>query len=844
MKRLTAILISVLILISSNVVFADTIDDLRSINALPYNFDAVTEEYITRAEFAYMTAKILSREECAPQETIFADVTSDNEYSGYIDYLADRNIISGVDGAIFNPDVYIDTNAANKILISTLGYKNIAEKIGGYPEGYNKLAWDLSLYDGVTVSYNKLTKANAAQIVHNALLADVFDEYSQSGKRPLCDYLNISAYKGIFTDTDISSNSGEFLVRKNVYDENNEKLSVGEEHIFYMVRTENITQYEQVPATIWVDSDEKIVNIIPDKQIKVLYGYGYSVNGDNNVDSFYLPDEINSFSFVGDEEEYDVLSGLKVKYNNKYTDSHVKLCGEFIKAVLINDEITFIECFDVKEGGIITKKSSYEFSYTQGDAGMKKIQNILLKKSLHVFIDNKPSDYKDLEVGDVFDYYETDTELTIVATQNVKIGIFIEYSNGKNVNVGGMYYDINGKMYLSEDALYYDTAADITKFLNKNVTLYLSPSGYARYMTVSDDVIYDEFYGVIIGMNTSLFGDNAEIRLYKIDGESIEEKVYTTKENVRFNGISGNGTEGKLLAIKESVGGKLQGDSLYLFTLNDKEEISSISAPTAFYGTNGESANLTAFSSTSTLNVTVGDTAVRVSGNTPLIHLYETENRFGIRALKLESLDGLTGSGLTIKFYGAEKTEFPELYLVTGSLENYSPLSTTIDYGFYTGVKSIVLGEDGNEYRSISIIQGSIEKTFLLSDSFFADTNNSLPAGPAIVKYTTNRLVCGDNSIKILGIIHNFSSPQDEWLNENGDSLQRGVIEKIVGNRVYLTDGKSYIFPTSESKRIFVKYSVSAKNRFNPIDKDDIFAGDLVYYNLSGGRIEGIIVVK
>ena len=40
-----------------------------------------------------------------------------------------------------------------------------------------------------------------------------------------------------------------------------------------------------------------------------------------------------------------------------------------------------------------------------------------------------------------------------------------------------MYYDINGSLYLSTDASYYDTNVGIEKFFNKNVMLQLKGGG-------------------------------------------------------------------------------------------------------------------------------------------------------------------------------------------------------------------------------------------------------------------------------------------------------------------------------------------------------------------------------
>lgn len=847
MKRLIAVIISVLTLISSNIVFADTIGDLRAIKALPTGFDGTTEEYITRAEFAYMTTKILSREERAPQETIFADVTSENEYSGYIDYLADMGIVSGVDGAMFNPDAHIDTNAANKILVNALGYTDIAERFGGYPEGYNKLAWDLSLYDDVASSYGKLTKVNAAQIIHNALLADVRDEYSENGIRPLCDVLDISAYRGTFIDTDISSNTGVFNVTKNVYGENHRYLQTGKDYVFSMVRTENITQYERIPAVIWVDNEDKIVNVIPDKNVKVLYGYGYSVNGNEDADALYPVKNISTFCFVNDEEEYDVSEDIIVKYNNKYTDAHVKLCGNFVKAVMYMNEIIFMESFSLQEGGIITKKAANEIVYTQSLAGTKRINNVLLKKNVKVFIDNVPGDYADLGVNDVFDYYETDDDLTIVATQNLKRGTLEEYSVGDSVNINGMFYDIDGAIYFSADGSFYDTNADLSRFINKDVVLYLAPSGYARYITLAEDFVSNEFYGIVVGFEEATYTKNAEIKMYKVEGKKITEAVYSAKDKIKFDGVPVEVNDIKQ-AFTVAVSNKETGNSLYKFKVNTDDMIVSVSSAKYFNASESfvPDAKIAVESDGSgTMNIPWDNTFVRISSSMPITYIHTDENgKFHAANVTYADLSSwMTNIDLNVKFFGDEKTEYPDVTIAYGTMG----VSSTLYYGIYTGIKSTVVDEAGDKFCRVGILTSSGEQTYLLPENYAK--SDSVPTGNALVTYRLTTGFFDERPMHFVSNLIDLSSSRDEWLNENGDTLMQGVIDRIVGHRVYFKDGTTKIFEASDSKKLFVAYyDDRTKNRFVATTKDEIHSGDLVYYKIrstaKSGIISGMIVVR
>ena len=96
MKKITAILIAVIMLFASLSVSAGVVEDLKSLSVLPENvyFGDDSEDLITREEFAYITAKIMSGLDYEAKDTVFADVKADNPYSGYIDYLKNINIVS------------------------------------------------------------------------------------------------------------------------------------------------------------------------------------------------------------------------------------------------------------------------------------------------------------------------------------------------------------------------------------------------------------------------------------------------------------------------------------------------------------------------------------------------------------------------------------------------------------------------------------------------------------------------------------------------------------------------------------------------------------------------------
>ncbi|MBQ3573330.1 MAG: S-layer homology domain-containing protein, partial [Clostridia bacterium] len=341
MKKLTAILLVVIMLLVPSAAMAGTIEDLNAIDALPegVTYEETSGDVALRGEFAYMVAKILNSGEIAAQNTQFSDVTVDNIYSGYIKYLAEIGIVNGTNGTSFNPDGPLEMDAAAKMLVCAMGLGSVAEELGGYPDGYNYIARRVGLYKNLSTVGGELTKYNSTVILHNALLAEVPDEFSDTKGRLLCDVLGISAYSGIITDVDVVDHSVAFRVDSNVYAQNKKNLTIEQEHKLAVDKLINVSEYERVPVTIWVDSNDVVIHIICERDTEVVYGYLLSINGDDSEDGAYPASALDELMFINNDEVYSVDEDVLVKYNNKYTTAPVELCGKFAKAVVIDKKI-------------------------------------------------------------------------------------------------------------------------------------------------------------------------------------------------------------------------------------------------------------------------------------------------------------------------------------------------------------------------------------------------------------------------------------------------------------------------------------------------------------------------
>lgn len=198
MKKLTGILIlcGLIILASLSAAASDItghlhedavkmLSDFQIMNGYPdgtYRPDAS----ITRAEFAALTVRFAGMEESANGyygANSFYDVSQSDWYSEYAAFCKSMGFIDGYSDGSFGGNDSITSKQAVKIVLSVLGYKNIAESSGGYPDGYLKLAYENGLLKGVTAGDTSATRGEIARLLVNALDTKIADETYTTGSK-------------------------------------------------------------------------------------------------------------------------------------------------------------------------------------------------------------------------------------------------------------------------------------------------------------------------------------------------------------------------------------------------------------------------------------------------------------------------------------------------------------------------------------------------------------------------------------------------------------------------------------------------------------------------------------
>lgn len=135
----------------------------------------IPAQNITRGSFAALLVNAVGYEKTgavAGDVSPFADVkTSDANYKA-IRLCSDFGIARGDGAGNFNPDRAVSGAEAVKMIMSALGYDDLAAAAGGYPTGYLVYATECKVLSGV--SYNNdatITYGTAVKLIYNMLSA-------------------------------------------------------------------------------------------------------------------------------------------------------------------------------------------------------------------------------------------------------------------------------------------------------------------------------------------------------------------------------------------------------------------------------------------------------------------------------------------------------------------------------------------------------------------------------------------------------------------------------------------------------------------------------------------------
>lgn len=131
------------------------------------------ENKLTRAELAKIicVAKYNDLAMDENKEDTFDDVTKSHWAKPYIEKLAAINVINGKGNGRFAPEENVSYSEAIKMTVGLIASAEDADKKGGYPKGYKKIAEEKNILEGVSEYKNNdsITRGDIAVMIYNAL---------------------------------------------------------------------------------------------------------------------------------------------------------------------------------------------------------------------------------------------------------------------------------------------------------------------------------------------------------------------------------------------------------------------------------------------------------------------------------------------------------------------------------------------------------------------------------------------------------------------------------------------------------------------------------------------------
>jgi len=852
MRKTAILFLSFIMLISSiGIVSAsDYSETLDAVGILP-EFAGLSDTPIKKDEFAFMTAKLVAGEQ-TPTDTAFADVDSTNQYSGYISYLQSVKVISGDENGLFNPKENVNIYMASKMLLSALGYDEFAIAAGGYPYGYTEVLSMLGIDKGVALNADGLlTQEGAVRLIHNALTMELNGiEYITSENEMhvslsnsknvsvLAKKFGISVYEGVVSDVNDKQTDVTIKITKNKYSSNPTVLESGMVKSFSFKTNQKAEEYLYAPCNIWVNEDDEIIKIAPQRGVEIKYAVITEIN---NTKQNYPIANIESIMLLDDEAEYDVSPTAILKYNGKNTQRAVSLIDKFAKLVIKDGEVLFIESWDLIDGGLIKASDGNTLTYIK-DGKTAYLRNMASFDKVITIIEGRGANANEIKTDCLFSYYEEDDYLVIVVSEKKFVDVFNSVSDTL-VTVGGTSYR-KGNVYYSQDGTTFLKSGE-EKLFNRIVAVYVNPSGYASMITaVESDAKTRKFYGFVTGVEMdNMDHDTGEIKVMEAKGEFPELTLSFTEKTV-FND---NLTLGELATNAKD----LKGMGVYVFEVNDAGRIISVSKPQPVYG----------YTSTDVAVSTIYDTAlVSLSPNylffpnsQEVVVVYEKNGEFTLgRTTWLSQYNHHASTPIKARFFGEGRSVTPSLIVLasgTGSISEFGSLET---YGIITNVTNI-WSDSGNEEVEVSVLAVNGSKKYSVTKEY---ANKHKLEKNSVIKFRDD-LFYSDNEFVILnddakaseeykGYNYKLAKNPDEWILPS--AWTKAVCESADELRLVVKNEKE---GTSDSvlfhihQNFIVIYDGNAPvNQFRQGTWNDIDEGDIVLYNNIWEGTRGVIVIK
>lgn len=368
-KKRTAVILAVVLLMqllnipvfAENDTYSDTDKSIVSQLGL-FDYSDREDTPVTRAEFAMTAYKIMNFKtdgEPVGKGNVYSDVGQWHWAAGYIEYLTEQSILSGVDNGIFEPDSPILLGQAYKVLLDIAGYGEIAMLNGGYPDGYLRAAneYGLTIPGDVsgTLSADSLTQLLDRMLEMNVMQIDFHNSQSYSygtGSKVYEVLLGLEKMNDVLVGV-----SGMSLDNRNVGE--NEMIIGGKT---YTGSADNAKELLGMSVLCYYDPDELLIYAIADngKNETITVDSGEITAFGNGECSYQTDSRLKTIRFAagadfvknGNQAPADFVPSYgTVKFidNNRDGKYEAVICEECINI--------YVESIDTENGMIYAKNT-------------------------------------------------------------------------------------------------------------------------------------------------------------------------------------------------------------------------------------------------------------------------------------------------------------------------------------------------------------------------------------------------------------------------------------------------------------------------------------------------------
>ncbi len=794
-----------------------------------------------RSELAYIASKLIDGKDYENCVTVFSDVTDTTDFSGYINNAYNAGIFSGTGNATFSPENPVSIDNIYKVFTVIAGYEALANAFGPYPEGYRKAASQLGIFGEIKTDSNGNVTLRGLLETAEKLLKNEYEDYSlsisESGvnleksgikKSVFADKHNIGIYKGVITDINDNPYSASVVIRGNVFSSNKVKYAVNEKKIFLSQTDINLFMYENADVTLWVDNDEnKIVQLVLANNVEIRFTTVAAVNSDDNPSNKYSAGYINYIKLYDDKKNYKTSDDFKIKFNMHETNEPVYLTDKFVKVVIKDNMVSYIESWNLSEGGLISEITGEYIKFTSGDNENKKIEKLDSLSRIIVYKNSEGSDIKELRADTYFDYYLSDNKLVIIASEKKISDVLLSVSDDE-IEIGNGIYNKCSDIYVKNSSGSYVKNGDLGHLFNNKVTAYFNASGFCRYISTyfDSDMREKQFLGIIEGAISDTFNENIELKVFSFEGTS-ESKELKLSKNCKLN--CGK-TLNEIITIRDTV----KADNVFEFILNDKDEIIEIKSPSMYYGykdAGGDSSKdataiVTEFVYDTPTRITVNDQILIIDGE-PVTILKEKDGKLYTEVVAWTKIYNAVTDGVKVRFYGDGGINSNiRLILISGPTDTFRfRTSGYLNRGIVSSKSIVYDNEKIKTQITVLSSSGEASKFIVSEEDAKLITSENIYIEYTETKYSDVDIKLSTTPVKLDDV---FNTPPSDWVKE--------TILKSDSKRMFFEGGRAYYYSSPTIIRRI------AEGEYKFITAEEINPGDIVCYKPNSTGIKIVIV--